>query len=254
MAALFLSGSVGSGGKNDPLDVIKVCDRFVELGFTRVKDCIKGTEEDLVLTIKLLQSMIKGSGKIDKGDGKISHMGETHKWLAAKNAPVWVKVHGQSGLGWHSTMDYSEDNGGYATSWLLDRLKWTGMMYRAAAALSVSNAPPLWVRECSPKKTGKNTNGHRSHMTGLDVDIRLPLLPPHTNDWFQLRKHNYTKLFHYDAAILQCEMIKKHMQSKYIFFNDPRFIKKRLTSHEDNHSEHYHVRINPPVRIDGDYG
>ena len=110
------------------------------------------------------------------------------------------------------------------------------------------------VRECSPKIGGSNAVGHKSHETGLDVDIRLPLLPPHTNEWFQLKAHNYSKYFHYEAAIVQCETLKKHMDSKYIFFNDPRFIKKRLTSQEANHSEHYHVRIKPPVRIDGVVG
>lgn len=252
MATLYLAGSVGEGGVNDPFDVKNVVDRFVELGYVWVRDCVKGKDKELIRTIRLFQSIYKGSGKADKGDGKISVGGETHKWLAAQNAPAWVKIFGGTGLGWHSTRDYSENNGGYATSWLLERLKWTGMMYRAAALLNVSDAPPLWVRECSPK-IGGNATGHKSHETGLDVDIRLPLLPPKTNDWFQLKGHNYTKYFHYDAALVQCEMIKKHMQSKYIFFNDPRFIKKRLTTHEANHSEHYHVRIKPPVRIDGVY-
>lgn len=252
MAVLYLSGSVGFGGKNDPSDVIKVADRFVELGYTWVKDFVTGKEKELVRTIHLFQSIIKGSGKADKGDGKISVGGDTHRWLAAQNAPGWVKVFGGSGLGWQSTMDYSENNGGYATSWLLERLNWTGMMYRAAALISVKDAPPLWVRECSPK-IGGNAAGHKSHETGLDVDIRLPLLPPHSNEWFQLRANNYSKYFHYEAALVQCENLKKHMQSKYIFFNDPRFIKKHLTTHEANHSEHYHVRIKPPVRIDGTY-
>ena len=254
MATLILSGSVGADAKNDPADVAKVKARLLELGYTRVEHCKTGRERDFTLVIRLIQSMVKGSGKIDKGDGKISLHGETHRWLAAQNAPAWVRVHGGSGLGWQSTMDYAESNGGYATSWLLDRLKLTGMAYRAAALVTVKNAPPLWVRECSPKLAGNDPSGHKSHETGLDVDIRLPLLPPHTNDWFQLRAHNYTKLFHFDAAKLQCQIMKKLMDSKYIFFNDPRFTKERLTSHEANHSEHYHVRINPPARIDGIVG
>lgn len=254
MATLILSGSVGANAKNDPADVAKVKARLLELGYTRVEHCKTGRENDFALVIKLIQSMTKGSGKIDKGDGKLSLHGETHKWLAAENAPAWVKVYGGSGLGWQSTMDYKESNGGYATSWLLDRLKWTGMMYRGLAFATVSDAPPLWVRECSPRLAGKDPSGHKSHETGLDVDIRLPLLPPHTNEWFQLKGHNYTKLFHFEAAKIQCQMIKTYMQSKYIFFNDPRFTNDlRLTSFEPNHSEHYHVRIKPPARIDGVY-
>lgn len=254
MGKLILSGSVGANAKNDPSDVARVRDRLVELGYERVAHCSKGSDPDMVLTVKLIQSMVKGSGKIDKGDGKISLHGETHRWLAAQNAPKWVKVWGGGGLGWTSTKDYAESNGGWATSWLLDRLHVAGAMYRAAALFSVKDAPPLWVRECSPQKAGKNPTGHKSHETGLDVDIRLPLLPPHTNEWFQLRAHNYTKLFHFEAAKVQCQMLKKHMDTKYIFFNDPRFTKDlRLTTHEANHSEHYHVRIKPPVRVDGVY-
>ena len=254
MATLILSASVGAGGKNNPDDVKKVVDRFVELGYTWVGGLTKGGEKELVRTIKLLQSIIKGSGKADKGDGKISLHGNTHKWLAAQNAPGWEKVFGLIGIGWTGTTDlaHGESNGGYATSWLAERLKWTGLAYRANSLFLVPSAPPLWIRDCSPAKGGL-AKGHKSHQTGLDVDIRLPLLPPHTNEYFQLRGKQYSEFFHYEAALIQCEAIKKYMESKYIFFNDPRFIKKHLTTHEANHSEHYHVRIKPPVRIEGTY-
>lgn len=256
MAVLKLSGSVGAGGNNSSDDVRKVVERFVELGYTWVDGITKGSSSELIRTIKLFQSTCKGEAKAHNGDGKISLHGNTHKWLAATNAPKWVEVFGKSGLGWISTAqlkpgDYRRSNGGFATSWLLDRLHWAGGAYRATALLSVSNAPPLWVRECSPEKGG-DAHGHKSHETGIDVDIRLPLLPPHTNEWFQLKAHNYTKLFHFEAAVKQCEALKKHMDSKHIFFNDPRFTNDlKLTSYEANHSEHYHVRIKPPARIDG---
>ncbi len=254
MAILKLSGSVGAGGNNSADDVKKVVDRFVELGYTWLSGITKGNSNELIRTIKLFQSTCKGEAKASNGDGKISLHGNTHKWLAAKNAPEWVLVYGKSGVGWTTTTalepdDYKKSNGGYATSWLLDRLHWAGTAYRANALLDVSDAPPLWVRECSPEKGG-DAYGHKSHETGIDVDIRLPLLPPHTDEWFQLKGHNYTKFFHYEAAIKQCEAIKKWMDSRYIFFNDPRFI-PQLTSQQDNHSEHYHVRIKPPMRIDG---
>ena len=250
MAVLSLSGSVGAGGNNSPDDVKKVVDRFVELGYTWVSGITKGNDKELVRTIKLFQSIFKGKGKADSGDGKISHLANTQRWLAAQNAPAWVKVFGGSGVGWKSTVDYRESNGGYATSWLLDRLKLAALAYRAKAALTVSDAPPLWVRECSPAKGG-DAIGHKSHETGIDIDLRLPLLPPHTNEWFQLGTHNYSKLFHFEAAWAQCEAFKSWMDPKYVFFNDPRFIKARLSSQEANHSEHYHIRIKPPTRIDG---
>jgi murein endopeptidase len=106
------------------------------------------------------------------------------------------------------------------------------------------------VRECSPK-IGGNAFGHSSHETGIDMDIRLPLLPPETNKWTQLKAHNYTELFHFEAAVKQLESIRSTMDPRYVFFNDQRFIDMKLCSREDNHSEHYHVRIKPPARIDG---
>lgn len=251
MAHLVLGGSVGSGGKNSSDDVKKVVDRFVELGFTWVSGCTKGSDNKLIKTIKLFQSICKGSGKVE-GDGRIDKGGTTNKWLAAENAPGWVRIFGVKGIGISGTTDlaYGESNGGFGTTWLLDRLKWAGIVYSAKAMISVSNAPPLWIRDCSPM-TGGNAAGHKSHETGIDVDIRLPLLPPHTNEHFQLRGHDYSKYFHFDAAWAQAEAIRAVMDPKYVFFNDPRFIKAKLTTHEANHSEHFHVRIKPPARIEG---
>ncbi len=254
MAILILSGSVGKGGKNNPDDVKKVVDRLVELGYTWVRGFTKGNERELVRTIGLFQSICKGKEKESYGDGKISLHGTTHKWLAAHNAPKWVEIFGKSGLGWVSTTDmkHGKRNGGYCTSWLQDYISVVGFGYWALATVSVSDPPPLWIRDCSPEKGGDAT-GHRSHETGIDMDIRLPLLPPHTDEWIQLKEHNYTKLFHVDAAMTQCKVMRTAMSTRYIFFNDPRFIKAHLTTRQDNHSEHYHVRIKPPVRIDGTY-
>jgi hypothetical protein len=255
MAVLKLSGSVGEGGNNDPADVEKVVARFVELGYTWVSGITKGNASKLIKTIKLFQSTCKGKGQANNGDGKISLHGNTHKWLAAKNAPAWVKIYGQAGLGWTTTTrlepsDYKESNGGYGTSWLLERINWAGFTYSSRAVFSVSDAPPLWVRECSPAEGG-DAYGHKSHETGIDMDIRLPLLPPQTNKWTQLKAHNYTELFHYEAAIVQLESIRATMDPKNVFFNDKRFIGKGLSTHEANHSEHYHIRIKPPTRIEG---
>ena len=86
MATLILSGSVGAGGNNNPDDVKKVVDRFVELGYTWVSGATKGNEKELVRTIKLFQSTCKGKAQAHNGDGKISLHGNTHRWLAAQNA------------------------------------------------------------------------------------------------------------------------------------------------------------------------
>ena len=257
MAILRLSGSVGNGSSkrgiphNDPADIIKVRDRFVELGYQWVRGVTTGKDINLIKAIKLLQSIIKGHSKVDTGDGRIDLHGTTHRWMAAQNAPGWVNMTGKSGVGWK--IAYFNSGNSWTTSWMLEKIILAGLLYRGKALVAgISNAPPMWVRDCSPAKGGK-ADGHKSHQTGIDVDMRLPLLPPDTNKFDQLRGHDYTKRFYRDAALIQVESIKNCMNTKYIFFNDPEFIKKRLSTRQPNHSEHYHIRIKPPVRIEGAY-
>ncbi len=186
------------------------------------------------------------------GDGRIDLHGTTHKWLAAKNAPGWVDMTGKSGIGWRVTSDLAfNGKNSFATTWMLERIVAAGILYQTKA-LFVSDDPPMWIRDTSRKNGGK-TRGHKSHQTGLDVDMRLPLLPPKTDEWFQLKERTYDKYFHREAALVQVEAIKAAMNTKYIFFNDLEFISKSLTTRQDNHGEHYHVRIKPPVREEGTF-
>ena len=132
-----------------------------------------------------------------------------------------------------------------------DAIQKTGMAYKVKA-MRVNNPPPLWIRDMSSAKGGP-TPGHKSHQTGIDIDMRLPLLPPKTAQWDKLAGHNYTKLFHFDAAVAQLEAIKLMMNAQYVFFNDPRLIKKNLCTRQKNHGNHYHIRIKPPMRLEGHY-
>ncbi|MEZ5574162.1 MAG: hypothetical protein R3F44_00390 [Candidatus Competibacteraceae bacterium] len=71
--------------------------------------------------------------------------------------------------------------GGYCSSWLYNRLWWAGIIYRGLCFFyQIADALPMWVRECSPTKGG-DAVGHASHETGIDMDMRLPLLPPDTD-------------------------------------------------------------------------
>jgi hypothetical protein len=257
MAILRLSGSVGNGSSkrgiphNDPADIIKVRDRFVELGYIWVRGVTTGKDIKLIKAIKLLQCIIKGHSKVDTGDGRIDLRGTTHKWMAAQNAPGWVNMIGKSGLGWK--IAYFDNGNSWTTSWMLERISLAGLWYRGKVLFAgISDAPPMWVRDCSPAQGGR-AGGHKSHQTGIDVDMRLPLLPPDTNKYDQLRGREYNRRFHRAAALIQVESIKNRMNTKCIFFNDKEFIKKRLSTRQANHSEHYHIRIKPPVRIEGAY-
>lgn len=256
MATLLLTGSVGAGSSkngvphNEIADVIKVRDRFVQLGYHWASGITDGKNKDFIRLIKFFQTICKGHSKFDSGDGRIDLHGSTHKWLAAINAPGWVNMEGRSGIGWQiAKFDHKNS---WTTTWMLDRLILAGVYYRGldVLAFDVSDAPSMWIRDCSPEKGGKAI-GHGSHQTGLDMDMRLPLLPPWTDEFTQLKGTEYNKKFHRQAALLQVRAIKEMMNTRFIFFNDPEFIKKKLTTHENNHSEHYHIRIKPPERIDG---
>lgn len=264
MAILKLNGSVGGGSAkngsphNQADDVAKVRDRFIELGYTWVSGTTTGKEEKFVRAIKLFQSICQGNEKLNKNlDGRIDKLGEIHRWLAADNAPGWVNIKGWYGRGWQSTpdLDFQKDNkqNSHTTTWMADRIRWAGWEYaNNAIALGLTDAPPMWVRDCSPAEGG-DAWGHKSHETGLDVDMRLPLLGDYSHLWTKLDGGNYTEKFNLEAAEAQLRAIKAMMETKYVFFNDPRLINKQLCSKQDNHGNHYHIRIKPPTRIDGVY-
>ena len=160
---------------------------------------------------------------------------------------------GKQGHGWRVTPDLAFGGlNSFTTTWMAERIGWAGFQYASLAFFKVDNPPPLWIRDMSRQKGGP-TSGHKSHQTGLDVDMRLPLLPPKTGDWDKLGPSTYTKYFHFDAAVCQLEAIKARMDARFVFFNDPRCIAKRLSTHEPNHGNHYHIRIKPPARVDGVY-
>lgn len=259
MAMLILTGSVGTGGAkngnphNKPEDVAKVRDRLVELGYTWVASATDGNDKELIRTITLFQSILKGSGSAEKGDGRIDLHGDVHRWLAANNAPGWAKL-GTGGYGWHFTtpLEFGEGNGAYTTTWMVDRIRWAAFEYATTAYYTVADAPPLWIRDCSPERGG-NAKGHKSHETGLDVDMRLPLLPPYTEKWDRLEGKEYTEKFHYEAALAQVKAIRSMMEPSLVLFNDPRFTSKGLSKQAANHGNHYHIRIKPPAREDGTY-
>lgn len=264
MATLILRGSVGSGAAkkglphNDAADVAVVRDRLVQLGYDWIGGVTTGTDADFIRTIKLFQSICAGHHKFDTGDGRVDVEGNTHRWLAAENAPGWVRIFGRSGIGWRCTSDFVESNGGFTTTWMLDAINAAGLAYtvlllRSGVTRAV-DAPPMWVRECSPRKGGK-ASGHGSHQTGLDVDMRLPLLPPDERKWDDLGTKGYTKpKFDRPAGQAQLEAIKSAMNPRLVLFNDPAFIRLRLCQDDSGlktHDQHFHIRIKPPARKEG---
>jgi len=268
MATLLLSGSVGTGAAkkgqphNAAADVSAVRDRLVQLGYDWISTITSGTDKEFIRTIKLFQSICAGHPQFDTGDGRIDPEGGTHRWLAAENAPGWLKIAGMSGFGWQNTNDFNVDNGGFTTTWMLEAITAAGIAYQMEliiprpaltgfAMISPKDAPPLWIRECSPKHGG-HAGGHGSHQTGLDVDMRLPLLPPDHLKWTDLGTNGFKDRRLNRAAVkLQLQAIKVGMKPRLVFFNDPEFIRLGLSTKFPNHDQHYHVRISPPGRKDG---
>jgi hypothetical protein len=236
---------------NDPADFIKVRDRFVSLGFDWVKGKTQ-VDRDFTDLIKLFQCICKGRVRVDGGDGRIDRHRNTHRWLAATNAPGWVDMTQKRGPGWQVVqVDY---NNSYATTWMAERLAIAGAKYWWTSIFP--RTAPMWVRDFSRRKGGR-TRGHGTHQTGLNVDMRLPIrdklqydhsigLKSGEND----RKYN---LFDRDAARSQLQSIKAAMNVKNILFNDKTLIRERLCISHANHGGHYHITILPPGRIDGTY-
>lgn len=267
MATVLLTGSVGNGGANATNDVKTVRDRLVALGFDWIRGTTTGKERDFIRVITLFQCICRGYHKlkVQKGvDGRVDLKGSTHKWLAAQNAPSWVKFYGKSGFGWKTTVEtgkassggtaYTQSNGGYGVSWMMSGLWWAGMHYFASMLLD-HTLPPMWVRDCSPQKGGP-ASGHGSHQTGIDLDIRLPLRPTAAGDvntnWTFLGARGYKdKRYYREAAEKQLRAIKQGMRVKFVFFNDKTLIAKGLCQYESNHQHHYHIRIKPPAMIPG---
>jgi hypothetical protein len=255
MARLILYGSVGTGKSSRGIphnlseDVIAVVSKFVSLGYTWIADVSQGDDNRLINVIRLFQSIIKGSGQLNKGDGRINHQGLTHRWLAADNAPKWIHIFGQQGEGWFNTSDFSDNNGGYCTSWLRDSIINAGIHYNQSSQLNQGpQAPSIWIRECSPIQGGR-ANGHASHQTGLDVDMRLPILPPDEGRWAFLGQAGYLdNRYDRNAARNQLIAVRGYMNPALVFFNDPILIRERLCRTWPNHQHHFHIRIKPPAQ------
>ena len=297
MAKLILEGSVGAKGDNNPADILAVRKRFRELGYHLVAAEGEHADADLLYTIKFFQTLVSGSNKredIAKKDGTITPGKVTHKWLAAQNAPAWVEMYGRFGTGWHSTYRESTDpmlldvpelwagktqitfsggspytylNGGFCTSWLRDAIKKAGISYAAA----MKDGPPIWVRDCSPKKYGSNAKGHGSHEMGRDADIRLPLIEENMNPGdkpyqelgsTQSRENKLDR----EALEKQIEVLaaQKTLGTLVLVLfrddtnpDDEKKLNKKYRLSVDiekvmeKHKNHIHVRVAVPVRIEG---
>lgn len=272
MARIVLSGSVGKRCDNDPIDVAVVRSRLHSLGFNWVSGTGAGDQPEFVETIELFQAICKGKTELKRGggvDGKISRQGFTHKWLAAQNAPGWVKIYGLHGKGWSTTVHklirptgdpYIESNGGYGTTWIFDMVKTAAFVYSSSWQ---PNFPLMWVRDCAKKKGG-NAKYHKSHETGLDIDFRLPLRPvagllPDATWIFLGTKALRKKHLYREAVESQLTALVAQPLVSVIGYVDDTAPSGHTKLHNKfgkvhtwkGHKNHMHVRIQPPSMIPG---
>lgn len=272
MARIVLGGSVGKGCNNAPADVAVIRQRLRTLGFHWISDTGAGDQDDLVQTIKLFQAICKGQTQLMEGggvDGKITRGGFTHQWLAAVNAPGWVKIYGRNGTGWCTTAHvyvndnsgtpYIESNGGYGTTWILDAIEKAGLAYSSSWQ---PDYPLMMVRDCAKTKGGK-AQFHGSHQTGLDIDLRLPLKPavglPNSLWTYLGTKAQRVKHLYREAVEAQLTSLVTQPLVKEIFYEDDTASPGQKKLHEKwskvkpkpNHANHIHVRIKPPLMLPG---
>lgn len=273
MARIVLGGSVGKGCNNAPADVAVVRQRLRTLGFHWVTDTGAGDQDDLVQTIKLFQAICKGQTQLTEGggvDGKITRGGFTHQWLAAENAPGWVKIYSRNGTGWCTTAHryvidksgtpYTESNGGYGTTWILDVIEKAGLAYSSSWQ---PDYPLMMVRDCAKTKGGDAKPVHSSHQTGLDIDLRLPLKPvaglPNALWTYLGTKAQRVAHLYREAVEAQLKALVTQPLVKEIFYEDDTASPGQTKLHEKwskvkpepNHANHIHVRIKPPLMVSG---
>ncbi|WP_039989049.1 penicillin-insensitive murein endopeptidase [Paraglaciecola arctica] len=193
---------------------------------------------------------------------------------------------------------YLLHNGGWGTSWIVDMLNAAGRDYirrvrdtyfppdlRPPVPWNDRNPnpgpftplawdrismhrdpmPPMWVRDCAPAQGGR-ADYHGSHETGLDVDMRLPLLDSSngataTNvPWRYLAGRSARQQhFNRTAARAQLESLVAQSVVQVIGFDDDtaatapdKLHRIRKVRPWANHKDHFHVRIQPPARTDGE--
>lgn len=241
-----LMGSVGAGGTNNKEDVKKVQARFVQLGFSWVKqDGQSGPE--LERMIKMFQSIKNGKQAVESSgsDGRIDVGGDTHKWLQAQNAPMWTKLTA-SGPGFVNVeISDTKDDHDFGTNWLDDALIQVAASYEKNHRKG-SLASLMTINDAS-KDGGVDTPDHQGHETGMCVDLRLP----QTNNSQAAAGGRTYKSSDYDqeAARALIKALRNHPQGKQtnVFFNDPDLVKEGLCKTLSKHDDHIHIEIAPPV-------
>jgi hypothetical protein len=115
-----------------------------------------------------------------------------------------------------------------------------GQLEAAASTFFATGNGPVAVGDISLVHGGP-IDGHASHEVGLDVDIRLPRTD---NDQCNRPCNRFQSCYDQAAtrALVLAIRARARGHVKYVFFNDPALIREGLTTYEDLHDDHLHVR------------
>ena len=240
---LLLRGSVGSGGKNNADDVVKIKQRLKELDFDWLNP---GSQADkgLIQAIKLFQSIIYGRTTVH-GDGRIDLDGQTHQWLQASNAPHWIEmpIEGKGFVN-YERKDNTDDHD-YGTDWLSDVITAAGKHYEDNHRKGRANISPIPINDIS-RPHGGFTKDHGGHQCGNACDIYLP----RKGGGYSLPTWNDSR---YDRDAAKAILLALHAQplvrKDRIFFNDTTLIGEGLCKSLRGHHHHIHFEVGVPQKI-----
>ncbi|MEA2735421.1 MAG: hypothetical protein QOE14_1872 [Humisphaera sp.] len=168
--AITLSGSVGSGGTNNPSDVRQVQQRLRDLNFRAQGGALLVVDGAVgpatISCIKLYQAAIdaEGDGDPDLKDGRVDPGGFTHAWLNATNSPRWVKLLDPDGAGGQFDIYRgTAQEEVWGTNWSVDMIK------EACAA----SAGTEIITAISTIDGFGSAAWHSTHQAGMDVDVNI---------------------------------------------------------------------------------
>jgi hypothetical protein len=235
---ISLTGSVGRGGVNKPQEVIAVKKRMRDLGYDWVGDSAQVTT-GFIAAINLFQSIIRGDETVD-GDGRIDIGAATHRWLQAKNAPVWkLMPKSDPSINFvNRELRDTDDKHDFGASWLFDAILEIAREYHRTSPGSA----PFTINDVSLPHGG-DTKHHGGHETGLMCDVYLPRTDGRSGD-IDMDSH----LFDRNATRALLKAINKHPLMDTVLFNDKTLRGEGLCNFAPEHHHHIHFKISPPVR------
>jgi len=102
---------------------------------------------------------------------------------------------------------------------------------------AATKTTPISVGQIS-RRNGGPFPPHKSHRTGIDVDIR-----PMRKDGKNLPVTVHDKQYDAGATRAVVEMIRGNAKVKLILFNDPALVASGLTRKYAGHDNHLHIRF-----------